>query len=328
MANNIDQHEMLVALKNLALDLGRTPSAIEFRNSIVNGKHLIIKHFGSYEVMLQAAGLDSVALSKKKNKIKITNDVFNVDIEKHLDDYTPRVRPKPEETPASFKKCLFIPDFHAPWGDFKVIEAACRFSETFKPDYIVQLGDLYDMFSHSKFPTSKNVYMPKEEEAAARKQTEQMWKMLKQGNEKAECYQILGNHDSRATKRVLESMPSMEHWVERMLMELMSFDGVKTINDTRDELILPGNVMVLHGYLSRPGSHRDYNVGYNVVHGHQHSAHVMYRQIQGRILWEMNCGIAADINSKAFSYTPQRSLHWSRGFGALDELGPRFCPVY
>lgn len=317
------QHELIQKLLKLADEIGRTPSKVEYLAE-GHSEFTMRKAFGTYTEFIKAAGLEPIGTSKKK----IDNTVFNVDIEKHLSEYTKKEIATPSKIQEPFKKCLFIPDFHAPWGDLKVIEAACKFAEIHKPDYIVQLGDLYDFISHSRFPTSKNIYTPREEQKAGRAQSEEMWKMLISASAKSKKYQLWGNHSERPLKRILETYPEAEDWVRQMVTELMTFKGVETVDDSRTELILPGNVMAIHGYLSRPGSHRDYNLGFNVVHGHLHTAHVMFKKIQGRVLFEMNCGIAADIHSKAFTYTPQKSTAWASGFGWLDENGPRFVPVF
>lgn len=319
MTSKQDVHQIIAALKDLALELGRTPTRDEFTAKF--GSSRTLREYGSFSDLLLAAGF------QPHQKRRITNEIFQVDLAKHLLEYKPKEVPRPSELIEKFPRCLFIPDFHAPWGDLRVIEAACRYAEIHKPLYICQVGDLYDFISHSRFPASKNIYTPREEQKAGRAQAEEMWKMLSSAAPQAKKIQQWGNHDQRPLKRILETYPEAEDFVAKMITELMTFPGVETLEDQRQELILPGNVMVLHGYLSRPGSHRDYNLGFNVVHGHLHTAHVMYKQSQGKVFWELNCGIAADIHSKAFTYTPQRSLNWSRGFGWLDEFGPRFIAV-
>lgn len=315
-------HELYQRVKEIALDIGETPSLAQLEAAGVSRR--AIDKAGGMAAINQACGLEP----RKRKDAKINNSVFEKSIEDQLREYTKKEIILPNQIQEPFKKCLFIPDFHAPWGDMRVIEAACKYAEIHKPDYIVQLGDLYDFISHSRFPASKNIHTPRDEQRAARSQAEDMWKSLSSAAQKSKKYQLWGNHCERPLKRILEAYPEAEDWVNKMVTDLMTFNGVETMNDSKHELILPGNVMAIHGYLSRPGSHRDYNLGFNVIHGHLHTAHVMYKKLQGKVVFEMNCGIAADINSKAFSYTPQRSTAWSSGFGWLDENGPRFIPVY
>ena len=111
-----------------------------------------------------------------------------------------------------------------------------------------------------------------------------------------------------------------------MFADMMSFDGVETILDSRQELMLPGDVMVVHGYKSKIGEHRDHAL-YNAVCGHQHTGGVVYRQIRGRVLWELNAGLAGDPEAKGLTYGAQKINSWTLGFGFLDEYGPRFIPL-
>ena len=90
--------------------------------------------------------------------------------------------------------------------------------------------------------------------------------------------------------------------------------------------MLPGEVAVIHGYKSQIGQHRD-ALMYNVVAGHLHRGGVAFRSIRGRTLWELNCGLAGDPESKGLSYTPSRITDWTLGWGFLDLYGPRFIPA-
>jgi hypothetical protein len=123
----------------------------------------------------------------------------------------------------------------------------------------------------------------------------------------------------------MSTPPSGEDWIERMLTEMMSFPGVETLPNYRDELMLPGDVMVHHGYRSRLGDHRNYTL-HNFVCGHTHVGGVVYRQLRGQVLWELNAGLIGDQNSKGLSYTSQRATGWTPGWGWLDQYGPRFIP--
>lgn len=53
------QHELISAVKNLAIELGRTPTHVEFESRIIGGQYRIGKAFGTFTGLLQAAGLDT-----------------------------------------------------------------------------------------------------------------------------------------------------------------------------------------------------------------------------------------------------------------------------
>lgn len=317
----VDQHQILCAIKDLACELGHTPGIVQFSKSSGISERNIVAIFGNWSVALRAAGLDPVKISKAKN---IDNSIFNVNIEKHLEEYKPKEATiVPGE---SFQPTLFIGDVHHPFCKWSVIEAACKFAEIHKPKFIVQGGDLYDMFSHSKFPRSHNAFTPREENNLGREHAEKMWKMLKSAAPKAKCYQLWGNHDVRPLKRVLEVYPSAEDWISKMMTDLMTFDGVETLDSYRDELMLPGNVRVIHGYRSQLGQERDFALCNTVVF-HTHVGGTVFKQIRGRVLFEMNGGYAGDEKSKGLSYTPTKTVNWTTGFGWLDIYGPRFIFV-
>ena len=214
-----------------------------------------------------------------------------------------------------------ISDIHWPFHSQRVLDRFFRWVDDHKPEIVILDGDAWDMYSHGKFPRSHNVFTPKAEEDLARGHNIQFWTEVKRKSPKSKCYQMLGNHDVRPLKRTLEVAPAMEHWVQKIFTELFTFEGVETILDPRKELMF-GDVMVHHGYKAQLGEHRDHAL-YNAIVGHTHRAGVVYRQLRGQVLFEMNCGYAGDPEAKGLTYTPQKITGWTQGFGALDEDGPR-----
>jgi hypothetical protein len=182
------------------------------------------------------------------------------------------------------------------------------------------------MFSQSRFPRTHNTFTPKQEIRLGREMAAEMWAKVRETLAPgAHCYQLLGNHDIRPMKRIIEAAPDMEGFVEQAFRELFLFDGVQTITDSRQELILDG-VVYHHGYRSKNGEHRDHNLMHSVV-GHTHTGGVTYRQVRGEVLFELNAGFMGDPESKALSYTPQKITKWTQGFGVIDEWGPRFIAL-
>lgn len=307
----MDAHGLVVALKELAVELGRTPTRDVFYQKIRNCEFHVQTHFGTYGALIEAAGLEP------NRERRITNKIFERPIDKFLESYEPQGHREPQPLPRG----VYISDIHFPFSNQKVLDKFYRHIEKEKPDYVVLVGDAWDMYSHSRFPRSHNVFTPREEQELSRKKNEELWKEVLKANPLAKCYQMLGNHDVRPLKKVLESYPAAEDWVERMIRELFSFPGVETIFDPRQELTL-GNVLLHHGYRSKLGDHRDYLLQ-NVIVGHTHVAGVVYRHLRGETLWEMNCGLAGDPSSKGLSYTPQKITHWTPAFAATSEDGPR-----
>lgn len=310
-----DLNEIVQKVKELYHELGRVPLRLELESQGVS-KHYLSKY--GYNDVLNLAGLSPLNKSDSMGarKTKINNDIFLRNIEKQIEEYVPRAPVKKNK----FPKILCWPDSHYPFVNKEAEEAMIEFARLNQPDYIIQVGDLLDCYAASKFPRSQNIYTPKEEERLGIEMAKSAWERLKKFCPKAICYQLMGNHDVRMLKRTLESLPIAEHWIEAYFKELFTFEGVKTIFDTREELEIEG-ILFTHGFLGS-GSHKDYYLK-NVIHGHDHKLYVQHRRIHGENIFEMSCGFIGDVEAKALSYTPSKLANFQLGFGWVDEWGAR-----
>ena len=223
------------------------------------------------------------------------------------------------------KKILCIGDAHFPWVHKGALEAIYQYIRV-NPDItdVVQLGDLYDMYSWAKFPRSHMLYTPKAEIELGRAMAEEMWATIGNMLPNARRYQIMGNHDVRPLKKVMELVPEVEIFVE--FSKWFEFPGVKTVTDHREWLEI-GNVSFTHGHLSTPGAHAR-SFDRNVVCGHSHKGSVQYLNCRdGKMLFELNCGYIGDPMSRPMSYTAKNQVPWTLGFGVIDQWGPRFIAL-
>lgn len=313
----MDEHDLVVAVKNLALELGTTPTRGQFEKYVKNVHTPLSKIIGGYSTLLKMAGL--VPYQERR----VTNKIFETSIGAHIDNFNKI------EDPLFYKKdypsILIISDIHWPFSCQKVLDAFLKRVALKKPQYVILNGDAWDMYSHSKFPKSHNIFTPREEEKVAREENENFWKEVQKKSPQSKCIQMLGNHDVRPLKRVLESYPEAEDWIKEKMEKLFTFENVKTIQDPREEVLL-GNIAIFHGYRTKLGDHRDYTL-YNTINGHTHVGGTVFRKIRGDILWELNSGMAGNPEAKGLTYTPQKITHWTKGFGEVDEEGPRFIWV-
>jgi hypothetical protein len=313
-----DHHELLAALKAIALDLGRTPTRDEFDNRVPSGKSRLARAFGSYTAMLQAAGLEGHNPRKKDR-----TPFMRRDLAEHLEIQHARLPAEPVEAPAPISNVfLCLGDTHFPFADPRALERVYDLAERLQPTVVIQMGDLHDMLSWSKFPSSQLHFTPKGEIEGAFEGAKEMWRKIRAIVPQARLIQIRGNHDIRPLKRVLEVAPALEVFLE--LDRFYRFEGVELIADHREELIIDG-IAFLHGYRTRLGDHASYMM-HNAVVGHSHRGGVAFKHIRGKTLWELNCGFLADPTSKGLSYTPQKITDWTQGVGIIDSLGPRFVP--
>lgn len=309
----MDKHEVICLLKDAAIGLGRTPTRDEFRALCSEKK--VRKLFGTYSALIQASGLDAVKPSKKTKFPNLaTPELITESITEHSSKRIIRL--------PSYRKIVVIGDCHKPFVSADALSMVYTIIEKEQPDVVIQVGDLYDLYAQSRFPRSLNLMTPEAEETLARNMAIEMWATIKKLVPNANCFQLCGNHDIRPLKNVQAKWPEGEHWVKKEYISRMTFEGVKTIYDPTEELIID-DIVVIHGYLSGLGSHRDYNQS-NVICGHSHRGGVSYRPLKEKVLWELNAGLIGDPYSKALSYRPQRLHAWTLGIGIVDELGPRF----
>lgn len=267
--------------------------------------------------LLEQAGLAPAAESRK-----ISNKVFEKNIEKHLEQYVPRGTKERKPYPT----IAVISDIHWPFENKKVIETFIGFVAIQQPEYVFLNGDAWDFYSHSRFPRSHNVFTPREEETLARESNTKFWEQIRESSPASKCVQMMGNHDIRPMKKVLDVYPEAEDWIRERMSKIFSFEGVQTILDPRQEVVLNDDIAIFHGYRSQLGSHRDYTL-FNCIVGHTHQPGVVFKQIRGQALWELNSGFAGDPEAKGLSYTPQKITHWVSSFGYVDNLGPRVILV-
>jgi predicted phosphodiesterase len=305
--------EILQALQSMAAELGRAPKREEFTAAHYKRDH-IAKHWGSWTILLQAAGLYDVGKAIKIDPKKL----FYEDIQSQISQH----EPVKIESAKTKHRILVIGDCHFPFVHKSTLEKIYEFVKKEQPTFIVQVGDLLDLYAQSKFPRSQNLYGPEEEEKLGVEMAREMWARLNELCPGATKYQLLGNHDIRPIKRVLESAPSLEHIIKAHYKNLIRFDGVTTIDDYRQELVID-NIIFHHGYRSQLGQHRDYTLT-NFVCGHSHKGGVVFKRLRDEIIWELNAGFIGDADSKALAYTAQKIHDQTLGWGFIDEYGPRF----
>ena len=314
----MDKHEIVSALKALAVELGRTPTSGEFAQASGISKYKVQILFRNYSLLTQAAGLD--AYQDRGKKKAIDNSIFEKDLGEHLEAHQALA---PKTSVRDWPTIATISDIHWPFQNDLVVKRFIEYVGDEKPQYVILNGDAWDRYSHGRFPRSHNIFTPREEDQLSRKLNVEFWEAIKKASPESICHQLLGNHEVRPMKQVLEQYPAAEDWIKEALRRDFTFDGVITEFDQRQELIIAGDIVVHHGFRSQLGAHRDYAL-MNAICGHTHKGGVVWRQIRGQTLFELNSGLAGDPEAKGLTYTPQRITVWTPGFGALNKYGPMF----
>lgn len=223
-------------------------------------------------------------------------------------------------------KVLCIGDTHAPWASEACILQIYEAISKNNYDVIIQMGDLYDMYSFSKFARSHDVCTPKEEIEQGYEWAQNFWKNIYKLSPSSTKIQLKGNHDDRLMKRAFERWPEAAVFLSRAEKSLYDFAGVQIVEDSREGLELEG-VIYTHGYLTKLGDHCKYFLK-PVVHGHSHRGGTVFYRLGGKMIWELDTGFCADQSQIPLQYGPVKNTLWTEGYGEVDSLGPRFVPIY
>lgn len=218
------------------------------------------------------------------------------------------------------RRGIILPDMHFPFVHTEclnwLIDDVIKFK---KPDFIIQVGDLLDQFSFSRFSRTHNLMTPKEEIDSGLVMAGAMWSRIKKVAPDAMLVQILGNHDVRVAKRVMDDLPELEDMVFDWMAQKYQFKGVKTILDPKQEVEID-KVIYTHGHLTKLGDHMKYYMQ-SCVHGHTHRGGMIAMRLRDETLFELDAGFCSDETSVPMRYGATRRSHWTLGGGEVDKYG-------
>jgi predicted phosphodiesterase len=219
-------------------------------------------------------------------------------------------------------KVVAIPDLHLPWVKLDCLKEIYKIIRHEKPTHIVQLGDLYDQYMFSRYDKDFNVISPKEEIEYSREMSKAFWANIHRIG-KYKCIQLVGNHDVRFAKRIMQCLPSLAHEIRGLREKYYKFEGVSTYSSDREYIEIDG-VIYCHGWLSGITGHKRY-FRQSVVHGHSHKPDLHYDQLSKsdfKPLWELDCGCLADSKAVPFDYTNSIMTNWKPAVGIIHNSSP------
>lgn len=224
---------------------------------------------------------------------------------------------------------LIFGDIHFPFEEKHALKEVIEESKRIKPNCIIQMGDLFEQYNFSNYPKS-SIILPLDELKLAKQKASQFWETLRTLHPKAKLIQLKGNHDDRASKRVLELLPSLETLYQPAITKLYNFPGVVTIHDSKVELTING-IFFHHGHKRKLGDHMAYNL-HNTTVAHSHVGGIVFKQFNQKILWELNVGYLADQKQVPLRYSEQQRKLWTLGYGTIQEkrsqiFAPAFVPL-
>jgi hypothetical protein len=217
---------------------------------------------------------------------------------------------------------LVIGDLHLPWVKKSLLAKLYTLIKLTRPKTIIQMGDLYDRFSQSKFAKTMGIMTPNREADVGRMAAERFWGQVFDASNGSKCYQLRGNHDERALKMLLSKAPELEPFFDDK--DFYRFPNVETIFDAKELLILNG-VGYLHGWAPL-GTHMRYFLR-PIVRAHSHTGGCAYMRLYNKSIWELDAGYLGDPDSVPLRFRQTTVTRWTHGYGVVDDNGPRFIPL-
>jgi len=151
------------------------------------------------------------------------------------------------------KKFFFFPDIHFPYHNQKALKSAMNFMEDFKPDVVVQLGDLVDFYALSTYSKDPSRLLTLQQELDL---ANDFWREVRLRCPDAELYMKEGNHEERLQKTIY-SKPELSPIAALDLKCLLGLNkyGVSFYR-THERLCFNNCLLVTHGKYVRgkPGA--------------------------------------------------------------------------
>ena len=213
----------------------------------------------------------------------------------------------------NYLKYLIIPDFHAPYEDYRAIQAVYEFAKDWRPDEIIMMGDHVDFYSLSVF--DKN---PERLDGLQKEIDVLHYHLDEMRNfHKGKITYLEGNHEHRLIRYL---------WKHPEMNSLRCVNNVPSLLDLdKYDIDYHQNIM-RHGVLFKHGSivrkHSGYTAkgelegeGTSGVSGHTHrmGSHYLTNRSSAHAWYEM--GHICD-ESKA-EYMNGKIANWQKGFGVM-----------
>jgi predicted phosphodiesterase len=323
MAKLVTKQDIIEDLRRVFKQLGRSFNTADYGRTGKFHRDNIPKRFGSFDNALEEAGLkEEFRELESKRRLEVAGDTKTK---------IKSIQPKWSKIKASSKKhnkkdktIFIISDLHVPFMNEIYIEKMLKAIALEKPDYVVQIGDAFDLYSFSRFAKTANLATPNEEFIRGKMLVEKLWKTIQKIAPKAKLYQLSGNHESRLTSRLINNAPELEPFVD--FQKPFEIKGVTRLTSAREFLELE-NIIFCHGYFSPSGAHVRH-FAKSVVFGHSHRGRVEWFNEE---LFELNVGHLCNTKALPFSYTQSVITKWKAGWGIIHIINgkpvPKFVPV-
>jgi hypothetical protein len=211
-------------------------------------------------------------------------------------------------------------DVHLPFTRWDVLEAAAKDCKAYKPDLIVQIGDLLDQYNWSLY--KRATYAPNAEEEWHN--TEQdIHHFHKLFGDKVPMEIVMGNHDLRLMLRCMEA--NLPRKLIRQLDELFPFDNWNWRVEQKP--LIRDGVLFCHGDETGGDAFEKAQVlGTNVIQGHDHKGYLRYASPLEINRFGMSVGCFIDNKSVAAAYARRNFKKGFLGWATCTDGVPQLFP--
>lgn len=305
-------HEVVSAIKSLALELGRAPTRDEFRER-TKLERKMKSAFGGYSVALKAAGFEEAALGKSpKQKKKFVYKPEKIQgFFRHEIDLQQLF--KDAKNPQVLK-FIVQPDTHVPYHDEAAVQAMLDFATEYRPHGWIVLGDFADCEGISHWPASDEKprrLVPEILEAR---------KLLQRINAASpDCvarYYLAGNHEAWITQALVAKIPELldglsDLGIDLSLKSILGLDALGWDLFPQNHLLKIGKAHFTHG-LYTGGAHAKKHLNVfkaNIFYGHLHDCQSHNEtSIDGHIE-AASLGCLAKLDAKFLRGQPNNWVH-------------------
>lgn len=211
-------------------------------------------------------------------------------------------------------KVLVIGDTHLPWVNWDCVAECAKFAKWYKPDVIVQLGDLVDQHRWSR-------HMLYADSPSA----EVEWNMTEES-----VRRFLGFFPSRTPFRILEGnhcrrymIRATEAHIPKKLIKAMHeiFRTRREVEwhlDTKP-LVIDGTSYIHGDEMGGGIGARSRRLGNSLVFGHLHQAFIIHTNSFNKSIFEFCAGCMMDGSSIAARYAAKNPMTCSLGWGTVED---------
>lgn len=233
----------------------------------------------------------------------------------HLDNTYPTVIKK--STPKNkLYRVLVIPDIHVPFHSVKAVDCMLKFATAYRPDEVIQLGDLLDFYKISRYMKSPGRGQAVQVELD---KASILLKNISKVSQAKTCSLLIGNHEERLKKYLCNNAPSLTELRALELENLLGLTGTNWSVIKSSLFYQIGSVYFTHGEFVTTHSALKHISKYDetIVHGHTHKIKCtmhkgLNRTIEG---WEIGC-LAGLHTSEEY----QKMADWQHGFATVEIL--------